>query len=316
MEGIKLHPETISFIEEVVKLKLKRYHELSLEDARERHEIVARNFSGNVVYQGRFEDRNIPCDTLNSGVPVRVYVPDDRDENCPIIVYCHGGGHTVGSINSFDNCCKALSMKCRAVFVSVGYRLAPENRWPIPAEDCLTVTKWVLGHKDQIGGSVNSKVGIAGDSAGGHISATIAHDVKGLDFQVLIYPKVCPYPVPSSAKYANAPGLSKADAEWFLDKCIEKERLDINDPHFFPIRRSLESFKTLPAAMIVIAEIDPIADDGREYAKKLKEADVFVNVIEIPGVCHGFFHMTGAMKETCEKIYAQIADFVKEVCKE
>lgn len=105
-----MHPETISFIEEVVKLKLKRYHESSVEDARERHEIVARKFSGNVSFQGRFEDVAVPCDFLSSGIPTRVYKPDDRDDNCPIIIYCHGGGHTVGSINSFDNCCKALSM--------------------------------------------------------------------------------------------------------------------------------------------------------------------------------------------------------------
>ncbi|CAD5118234.1 DgyrCDS6954 [Dimorphilus gyrociliatus] len=291
MEDLTMHPEARAYIDAVAKLNLKRYHQLSVEDARARHETISRNFSGKISYEGQIEDIKIPCTYLDSGIPARLYKPDGREESCPIIVYSHGGGHTVGSINSYDSCCRLMSLKCKAIVLSIGYRLAPEYKWPAQPDDCLTAVNWVLQNKDQIGGSKKSKVGISGDSAGGHISATTAHDVKDLDFQILIYPKVCSYVVPSIEKYGYSAGLSRADAEWFYGNYIQKDLFDPTDPRLFPIHRS--SFKGLPKAMIIIAEIDPVADESREYIKKFKEAGEPVRVVEVNGVVHGFFHLIG-----------------------
>ncbi len=240
------------------------------------------------------EDRMIPGP--DSDVPVRVYRPSDDDSLRPGVVYFHGGGWVICDLESHDGACRRLANAVDAVVVSVDYRLAPEHKYPAAVEDAYAATQWVAEHAAELGIDA-TRLAIAGDSAGGNITAAVALMARDrgrppLAFQLMVYPvidstaKRGDYP----SKTENAEGyfLTTGQMEWYRDQYVAAEA-DADEPYLSPNRA--ESLVGLPPACIVTAECDPLRDEGEEYGRALESAGVAVTMHRAPGMFHGFFNM-------------------------
>lgn len=222
-------------------------------------------------------------------VPVRVYWPD-RDGPLPAIVFFHGGGFVLSSVDGHDAFARKLAAGTDAIVVSVDYRLAPEHRYPAAVEDAMTAVTWVIENAEKLGIDA-TRVAVAGDSAGGNLAAVaclIGRDrsLPPLAAQVLIYP-VLDARQGSESYRSNATGyfLTAAHMRWFWEQYLDGA--DPDHPHVSPVRQV--DLSSLPPAIVVVGEHDVLADDGRSYAALLSEAGVSVELFDYPGMFHGFF---------------------------
>lgn len=235
-----------------------------------------------------------------SDVPVRVYRPVSANTVLPALLYVHGGGWSIGSVDGVDALCRELAARADCVVVSVDYRQAPEHPFPAPLDDCWTALQWLVDNADQLNVDP-SRIAVAGDSAGGNLAAALtlrAREVGGpaLVFQLLIYPATESEPVARSRiDYADAPILTAADVDWFWNLYLP-DREQRGNPLAVPARA--ETLESLPAAAVLVAEFDPIRGDGVEYAALLADAGVEVTVRTYTGVYHGFIQLLGALAKT------------------
>jgi acetyl esterase len=263
----------------------------------ERAEMVAQ-FVPMPEYAGvRVEDRAIwvadgaADETGGREIGVRIYRPRVGDAVLPVVVFFHGGGFVVCTLETHDPYCRALSAEAGVMVVSVDYRLAPEHKFPAAVEDCVAATEWVLAHSEELGGS-GSQVFVAGDSAGGTLAAVVAlllrdKGVSGLAGQILLYPVTAHYDPPTASylEMAEGYGLTRKGMMWFWDHYL-KDKSDIADFRAAPLRAA--SLRGLPRAFVVTAEYDVLRDEGQAYAKRLEEAGVEVTHMFVPGMNHGF----------------------------
>jgi acetyl esterase len=223
-------------------------------------------------------------------VPIRIYRPQDAGaERLPLVVNFHGGGWTIGSLDSTDWLCSNVAVGTRAVVVSVEYRLAPDHRYPAAAEDCYAALVDVVGRAAALGADPE-RVAVMGDSAGGNLAAVVclmARDRGGprIAHQGLVYPAVdLTMSSPSIEENAHAPVLTKADCLAFRDHYLGEQ--DKTQPYASPL--FAPDHAGLPPALVQVAEHDPIRDDGRRYAAALREAGVPVRLTEYVGMPHGY----------------------------
>jgi acetyl esterase len=264
----------------------------------ERAEMVAQ-FVPLPEYAGvRVEDRAIvvadnggPVADGASGreIGVRVYRPPVGDAGLPVVVFFHGGGFVVCTLETHDPYCRALSAEAGVMVVSVDYRLAPEHKFPAGLEDCLAATEWVLAHAGELGAS---RVLVAGDSAGGTMAAVVAlllrdKGVAGVAGQILIYPVTAHYDPPTASylEMAEGYGLTRKGMMWFWDHYL-KDKSEAADFRAAPLLAA--SLRGLPRAFVVTAEYDVLRDEGQAYARRLEEAGVDVTHVFVEGMNHGF----------------------------
>jgi acetyl esterase len=236
--------------------------------------------------------RAIPrvTDDVVEGIPVRIYEHDDPPDG--LVVYLHGGGFCIGSVGLMDNVARELAHFANAAVVSVEYRLAPEHPYPAGLDDCETVTRWALANATKLG-SDPSRVAVAGESAGGNLSAAVALRLRGkvdvtLAGQVLMYPGVDgnSWTHPSRDEFAGLV-LTREGMDWFWD-CYSAGRDLERDPFAAPLQA--ESLTDLPPAIVVLGGCDPLRDEGRLYAARLREAGVAVEEVCFAGQPHGFIN--------------------------
>ena len=239
------------------------------------------------------EDRTIPAN--GAEIPVRIYRPDNSREPKPVLVWYHGGGWVIGSLDGSDYGCRIMTNAGGFVTISVDYRLAPEAKFPTAADDCYAVTKWVADNAAELGVDA-SRMAVGGDSAGGNLAAVVAilaKDAGGPDikYQALIYPVTdFDFGTPSYAENANGYLLTKDSMVWFWGHYLNNEG-DGGDFKASPLRR--EDLKGLPPATVITAEFDPLRDEGEAYAAKLKSAGVAVESKRYDGQIHGFYANPG-----------------------
>jgi acetyl esterase len=245
-----------------------------------------------VPEMAKVEDRKITA-ADGGQIPIRIYWPTDAPGPHPVVVFFHGGGWVIGSIESHDATVKSLAAASGFVFVSVDYRLAPEYKFPTPPEDCYAATKWVAENAAEIGVDA-SRLAIAGDSAGGNLAAAVAlmaRDRGGpaVKFQLLIYP-CTDFDLTSRSMVDNADGyfLTSAAMDWFYGHYLATDE-DREHHLAAPIRADLTG---LPPALVITAEYDPLRDEGNEYARRLQRAGVPTTSTCYAGMIHGFFSMT------------------------
>ncbi|MSQ48267.1 MAG: alpha/beta hydrolase [Deltaproteobacteria bacterium] len=255
---------------------------------------------------------------VNAGgvkLPVRIYTPEGTGP-LPILVFFHGGGWVVGNCESHDTPCRSLANGAGCIVVSVDYRLAPEHKFPAPAEDCYAATKWAALNAAGFGGDPR-RIAVGGDSAGGNLAAAVAQmatdrGAPTLAFQLLIYP-VTDHSYATSSYRTNAEGylLTKDSMQWFWNHYLQNEN-DGQNPYASPIRG--QRLTNLPPALVITAEFDPLRDEGEAYATKMKQAGVSVTYTNYKGMIHGFFSLADimdqgkqAVKEACTHLRAAFA---------
>jgi acetyl esterase len=233
----------------------------------------------------------------DDGVPVRVYEPDDAPAT---IVFFHGGGFVVGSLDTHDNLCRLLADRADLRVVSVDYRLAPEHPFPAAVEDAYEATKWAANEYD-------GAVGVAGDSAGGTLSAVVSllardRGIPDVSHQTLLYPATAyDEPMPSRAENASGYFLEAQDLMWFASHYVGSD-IHARNPYAFPLRACDHS--DLPPAHVVTAGYDPLRDEGVEYARALDEAGNDVTHTHYPSVVHGFLNMEALVDRAYDAVDA------------
>ena len=229
-------------------------------------------------------------------LPVRLYAPSS--EPLPVLVYLHGGGFTLGSIATHDVLCRHLSHLAHCAVLSVGYRLAPEHRFPTAFEDAWDAVHWVAGHGQEIGLDT-TRIAVGGDSAGGTLAAACALQARdlGLDLklQLLFYPGTTAHAdTPSHKTFAHGFVLEAAHIDYFFDFYIPN-RQDREDWRFAPLLA--HDAEGVAPAWFGLAECDPLVDEGLAYADKLRAAGVAVDLEIYRGVTHEFIKMGRAIPE-------------------
>lgn len=230
----------------------------------------------------------------------RVYRPA-TDGPHPTVALFHGGGWVIGDLDTHDALARAISRDADAVVVSVDYRLAPEAPFPAAALDAIAATKDIQSRLAEFGG--NDVLAVAGDSAGGNLSAIATQHVPGLAAQFLIYPST-DVPGDYASRQENGEGyfLDTATSVWFLTH-YAGALSDWADPMLSPLRGKLVG---LPPAVVVTAEFDPLRDEGIAYAQALAAAGTEVDAVTYPGMIHGFIDMgpwsAGAQSATDDAI--------------
>lgn len=255
------------------------------------------------------EDRQIPG-AGGAQIPVRVYTPEG-DGPFPVLVYIHGGGWVIATIDTYDSSARALCNAAKAVVLSVEYRKGPEHKFPAAHEDCFAAYQWALKNAAEINGDARH-VDVAGESAGGNMAVAVALMARDRKAPM---PKhiLSVYPVaqlggstPSIEKYAMAKPLNKPMLAWFGEHYM-KTPADAKDPNLGILSADL---KGLPPTTIVAAQIDPLLSEGKMLADKLEAAGVKVRYRLFEGVTHEFFG-TGAVVPDAKKAVAYAAEGLK-----
>ncbi|MEZ4449621.1 MAG: alpha/beta hydrolase [Nannocystaceae bacterium] len=231
-------------------------------------------------------DLTIPVD--DAAIPARLYRPRGVTTP-PIVVYFHGGGWVIGSVNDYDPFVRRLAAELGAIVVAVDYRCAPERPHPTAAEDCYQATRWIAGEAAALGGAPG-RLAVAGDSAGGNLSAVVsilARERGGptIGAQVLYYPVVDDdLDRPSYLENARGLGLTRERMGWYWG-CYAPPGVDRRAPSLAPLHADLRG---LPPALVITAEYDVLRDEGDDYAAALRAAGVAVEHDRVAGVIHGY----------------------------
>ena len=248
---------------------------------------------------GRVETRAVPGPD-GAPIPVRVYTPKG-DGPFPVVVYYHGGGWVIADVDTYDSSCRAICDLAKAVVVAPEYRRAPEAKFPAAHEDSYATFQYVAENASSFGGNPN-QVAVLGESAGGNLATAVClmasqRNGKMPIAQVLVYPITnYAFDTQSYTENADAKSLNKAMMQWFYTQYLNSPD-DGTDIRASPLRASPTELKRLPPATIITAEIDPLRDDGRQYAKKLKDAGVDVEAKDYEGVTHEFFGMAAVVDD-------------------
>lgn len=226
-------------------------------------------------------------------IPIRVYRPDAPGP-LPTVVFAHGGGFVFCDLDSHDELCRRLAAQTPAVVVSVGYRCAPEHRWPTAAQDVFLAACWVARNVRTLGGDP-ARVLVCGDSAGGNLAAVttlMARDLGGpaLAGQILIYPVLdADFDTPSYRRFATGYYNTRAAMRWYWDQYLPDHDLR-GHPYAAPLHADLAR---LPPAVVVTARFDPPCSEGEAYVSALREAGVPVRYRCYDNAIHGFMTMLG-----------------------
>lgn len=256
-------------------------------------------------YSGSIENREI--DNGGVSLPIRIYRPASEKADLPLLIYFFGGGWNLGSIDAVDNIAKYLSHQGDAIVLTVGYRLAPENPYPAAVEDAYCALLWAYENAPSINASHN-KIAVAGDSAGGNLSAVMtlmSRDKQGppIAYQALIYPATDLTGL-HDLKPGPYYGQDREGLNYLITNYLGKH--DARDPYVSPLLA--ENLKGLPKARIITAGFDMLRGECIRYANRLKDAGVDVVHVDYENMIHGFISMIGIVSEARQALDTIAAD--------
>ena len=237
-------------------------------------------------------------------ITCRVFTPKQARQAAPVLVYFHGSGWVIGGLDSHENEARHYADGANCIVVVPDYRLAPENRFPAAAEDCYAVLNWVAENADALGGDP-ARIAIAGDSAGGNLTAAVSQMAlrrggPALVYQLLVYP-VCDTHHHWDSYRRNSEGyyLTTAAMAWFCQQYLGSEA-DREDYRASPVIG--DQLAGLPPALVMTAGFDPLCDEAEAYAERMREAGVEVEYVCYENQIHGFVSFAGVIDEGKEFI--------------
>ena len=288
-------PEVQSVLDLIAAADAPPVDEMSPEEMRKRYALL------NAV-ESRPEVVSV-TDLVATGpagdIPVRVYVPTDEPGPRPVLVYFHGGGWVIGSVETHDGTVREIAQASGLTVVSVDYRLAPEHPCPAPVDDCVAAVRWVVEHAADLDVDP-ARLAVGGDSAGGNLATITAVELRDSDvdirFQLLIYPATDgTMSHPSIDENAEGYFLTKETMEWFFRHYLGDG--DPRGPRVSPLHLPDEALAGLPPALVITAEYDPLRDEGEAYAARLADVGVEARASRYDGMIHGFFSLRDLVPE-------------------
>jgi acetyl esterase len=267
----------------------------------------------------RVEERTLPGPA--GDLHARLYVPkppsSSTDSPSPGIVFFHGGGWVTGDLDSHDGLCRTLAAGAEARVIAIDYRLAPEHPFPAAVDDALTAFRWVVANAEALGMEA-ARIAVAGDSAGGNLSAIVARhtrdDARRPALAVLLYPALdATLASPSHAERGHGFYLTRKSIDWYLRHYLGADPSAYRNPDVSPLlARSLAGS---PPTLVVAAGFDPLRDEAMAYAERLREAGVPTVSRCETGLIHGFAMMGGlspASRDATERIVRETGRALRE----
>jgi acetyl esterase len=303
--SVPLDPQARAVLERLARAKLPSYAEIGAPAARVLYRETRASLSADPPEVAHIEDLRAPGPA--GEIPLRLYRPlgTGTMEKLPALVYFHGGGWTIGDLDTHDVPCREFANRARCVVLAVDYRLAPEHKFPAAVDDALAATRWVARDAARLGID-DKRIAVAGDSAGGNLAAVVALELRDaggprLTMQVLIYPATdMAADTPSHVSFAEGHMLTRESIHWFMGNYL-RGPADVTDWRASPLKAP--NLADLPEAYIVTAGFDPLRDEGRAYAERLEAAGVNVTYECFGGQIHGFIMMGGAIAAAHHVIY-------------
>ena len=315
MRADELDPDLAAAIAEIESLGPPAWSDLSVAAARDLEDDL---FSG-PPEPPVAEVRDLAFDGPYGEVPVRVYRAEtalDAADTGPTraLVHFHGGGWTLGTLDSVDGICRELAARADAVVVSVDYRLAPERPFPVAVDEAAAAVEWVAESGDSLGVGPD-RVGVSGTSAGGALA--VAASLRARDLgdsptpagQFLLYPIAGhDFETDSYRENADGPLLTREDMKWFYDQYL-RSPVDAANPYAVPLRA--DHLGDLPPATVVTAGFDPLRADGVALAERFEREGTAVEHRHYPPMAHGFSRRADRVP-TAETALSAVAADVRE----
>ena len=284
-----LHPQSEAHLKHLKQVALPHPWEIGAPETRRRALAALDGVPAGPALP-RVEDRAVPGPA--GDIPVRIYWPSE-DVGLPVLMWFHGGGWVLGSIEASDPVCRRLAEQSGAIVISVDYRLAPEHVAPAALDDCFATTVWAAEQAEALGADA-SRIAVSGPSAGGNLAAAVAlyardHHGPKLVHQLLVFPVIDSRMDSESDKvHAKGLGLTQVRMTWFWDQYVpEGGAVSRDDPRVSPAHAS--DLAGLPRAHLIMAEYDPLCDEGEAYAARLEAAGVPTRCDRVDGHLHAFF---------------------------
>lgn len=279
-------------LERIRRANRPPFHTLTPEQARAAYAAGAEVLDLPRAPLARVEDFTLPG---GAGRPLqaRLYAPTRA--HLPVLLFLHGGGFTIGGLETHDSLCRQLALHSGAAVVALDYRLAPEHRFPAAVDDSWAAMHWLATQADALGVD-GRRLAVGGDSAGGTLAATCALHARdrglALALQLLITPGTAAFAdTPSHETFANGYLLDAPSIAWFFDHYIDAAQR--GDWRFAPLHA--DDLDGVAPACIVLAECDPLVDEGLAYGDRLRAAGVAVELELVRGVTHDFIKMGRAI---------------------
>jgi acetyl esterase/lipase len=296
-----LTPEIQAVLDEMNAAPGPPPHEIPVEQARINHREEAARLCGEGEPVAEVREFHV------GEVLVRTFRPEGEGPFA-VVVYLHGGGWIMGTLDSYDSLLRALANASGAIMAGVEYRLAPEHRYPAAVDDAIVAIRGIASIAGELGGD-GARLALIGDSAGGNLAAVAARRLRGelpVALQVLVYPVIeAVFDTPSYDEFSDGHGLSRASMERFWRLYLDGA--DPEDPDAAPLRAG--DLAGVAPAFVLTAEEDVLRDEGEAYAAALERAGVPTELIRWPGTIHGFFRwlaVTPAAREAIDAVGARL----------
>ena len=298
---MSLDPQAEALLKNMEESGAPPFNKVSPAEARLMYDQGSELVRGDPPEPHSIENMDIPG--KDGKIAAWAYRPSES-KNLPTLVFFHGGGFVIGSLKSHDTVCRSLCIEAQCLVISIDYRLAPENKYPAALDDAWTATNWIANNIESLGGDANHLV-VAGDSAGGCLAAAVSLLAKesgspDICKQILVYPCTdMSARFDSHREFGDGYRLTSELLEWFYNHYFS-EKDDIMHWKASPL--NAQDFTQLPPTFIISAGFDPLQDEAKAYAEKLKNAGVQVKLSHYEGMMHGFITMPGVIDKAKEAL--------------
>jgi acetyl esterase len=305
----EIDPQVRALLDKINGSRAPKIHELRIAEAREAFKKMNRRSVPAAEAVSVIAD--YACPSPGGDIPIRVYVPAGQNGGPrPVIAFVHGGGWVFGDLEDYDSLCCALANRSRCRVVSIGYRLAPEHKYPAALEDVERGLRWIFTNAASLSTDA-SMIGVVADSAGANLAAVVAQSSQpSLPIRAfaLIYPAMdLTMSHPSHEELGDGYLLTRLTLQWFLGHYLP-DGVDPGAPRISPLYGP--AIPGLKHALILTAGFDPLRDEGRAFSDKLRHEGIEVSYECYDSMIHGFMAMGGVVAQADAGI-SQVASWIK-----